>query len=107
MDLDDFILAVLCLVGEAVPRRTEGRRPFRQRGPRPVVADSEVLTMEAVGEYLGLEHDSALFAFFRRHYAHLFPALSTLHRPTFVRQAANLWRLKERLWQHVLAQNPP
>lgn len=63
--------------------------------------------MEVVGEYLGLEHDSALFAFFRRHYAHLLPALSTLHRPTFVRQAANLWRLKERLWQHVLAQIPP
>lgn len=31
MDLDDFILAVLCLVDEAVPRGTEGRRPFRQR----------------------------------------------------------------------------
>lgn len=29
--------------------------------------------------------------------------LRTLHRTTFVRQAANLWRLKERVWQHVLA----
>ena len=62
--------------------------------------------MEVVGEYLGLEQDSALFAYFRRHYAPFFPALRTRHRTTFVRQAANLWRLKERLWQQVVAQIP-
>src|SRR5437879_850011 len=105
MDLDDFIIAVFCLVDEAVPRVTEGRR-LRQRGRQPVLADSEVITMEVVGEYLGLEQDSLLFASFRRHYPHFFPALRALHRTTFVRQAANLWRLKERLWQHVLGQVP-
>ncbi|HEX9035648.1 MAG TPA: IS982 family transposase [Ktedonobacterales bacterium] len=59
-----------------------------------------------MGEYLGLEQDSACFAYFRRHYVHFFPALRTLHRTTVVRQAANQWRLKERLWQRVLAQIP-
>jgi hypothetical protein len=53
-----------------------------------------------------LAQDGALFADFRRHNAHWFPALRTLHRTTFVRQAANLWRLKERLWQLVLARVP-
>ncbi len=105
MDLDDFIIAVFCLVDEALPRVTDGRR-LRQRGPQLVLADSEVLTLEVVGEYRGLEQDSALFAYFRRHYAHFFPALRTLHRTTFVRQAANLWRVKERLWQQVLARVP-
>ncbi len=105
MDLDDFIIAVFCLVDEAVPAATGGRR-LRQRGPQPVLADSEVLTMEVVGEYLGLEQDSALFAYFRRHYVHFFPALHHLHRTSFVRQAANLWRVKERLWQQVLARVP-
>src|SRR5258707_413631 len=103
MDLDDFMIAISCLVDEAVPRATNGQR---QRGPRPRLADSEVVTMEVVGEYLGLEQDSGLFAFFRRHYAHYFPALRALHRTRFVRQAANLWRLKERLWQSVLDQVP-
>lgn len=102
MDLDDFIIAVFCVVDEAVPHAMDGQR-LRQRGPQPILADSEVITMEVVGEYLGLEQDSALFAYFRQHYAHFFPALRTLHRTTFVRQAANLWRLKERLWQRVLA----
>ncbi len=102
MDLDDFIIAVFCVVDEAIPRVTDGPR-LRQRGPQPTLADSEVITMEVVGEYLGLEQDRALFASFQRHYAHFFPAVRTLHRTTFVRQAANLWRLKERLWQWVLA----
>jgi hypothetical protein len=105
MDLDDFIIAVFCVIDEAVPRVTAGR-PIRQRGPQPVLADSEVLTMEVVGEYLGLAQDSALFAYFRQHYAHFFPALRHLHRTTFVRQAANLWALKERVWQDVLARVP-
>jgi len=103
MDLDDFIIAVFCLVDEAIPTVLGGQR-LRQRGSQPKLRDSEVITMEVVGEYLGLEQDTALFAYFRRHYAHFFPSLRTVHRTTFVRQAANLWRLKERLWQHVLAE---
>jgi hypothetical protein len=105
MDLDDFIIAVFCLVDEAIPRVTGGHR-LRERGPEPTLADSEVLTMAVVGEYLGLIQDSSLFAYFRQHYAHFFPALARLHRTTFVRQAANLWRLKERLWQPVLSRVP-
>jgi hypothetical protein len=105
MDLDNFIITVFCWIDEAIPRVIGGQR-LRQRGPDPTFCDSEVLTMEVVGEYLGLEQESRLFAYFRRHYAHFFPALRRLHRTTFVRQAANLWRLKERLWQHLLQQLP-
>jgi hypothetical protein len=105
LDLDTFIIAVFCWIADAVPRVT-GRCRLSERGPAPMLADSEVLTMEVVGEYLGLAQDSALFAYFRHHYAHFFPALSRLHRTTFVRQAANLWRLKERLWQDVLSRVP-
>jgi len=32
--------------------------------------------------------------------------LRTLHRTTFVRQAANLWRLKEQVWQQLLDRVP-
>ena len=48
MDLDDVMIAVFCIVDEAVPRVTDGQR-LRQRGPRPILADSEVITMEVVG----------------------------------------------------------
>src|SRR5262249_48297890 len=105
MELDTFIIAVFCLIDEAVPRATADH-PLRHRGPHPMLADSEVLTMEVVGEYLGLAQDSALFAYVRQHYAHFFPALRQLHRTTFVRQAANLWALKERVWLQMLDQVP-
>jgi hypothetical protein len=73
-------------------------QPLRTRDPAPKLADSEVITMEVVGSYLGLCQDQELFDYFRRHYTHFFPALSDLNRTTFVRQAANLWAIKERLW---------
>ena len=101
MDLDSLIIAVFCLVDDTLRRRPAR---LRQRGPRPALADSEVLTVEVVGEYLGLDRDAALFSYFRRHYGHFFPALGRVHRTTFTRQAANLWRLKEELWQRLLGQ---
>ena len=100
MDLDSLIIAVFCLVDDALPQAAPGR--LRRRGPRPALADSEVLTIELVGEHLGLDRDAELFSYFRRHYRHFFPALGRLHRTTFARQAANLWRVKEALWQRLL-----
>ena len=105
MDLETFIVATYCLIDGALATVLAGQR-LHQRGPQPVLADSEVLTIEVVGEFLGLDQDTALYDHFRRHHADLFPALPTVHRTTFVRQAANLWRIKERIWQLVLAQVP-
>jgi hypothetical protein len=70
-----------------------------------VLSDAEVLTVEVIGEHLGLDRDAELFSYFRRHYAHFFPALAQVHRTTFTRQAANLWKVKERLWQYLLGQS--
>ena len=97
MSLDELIIAWFCVIDDLLPQVTEGKR-LRQRGPMPKLADSEVLTMEVIGTYLGLNQDKALFIYFRRHWTTYFPALAHLHRTTFVRQAANLWAIKERLW---------
>ena len=102
MDLSTLIVAVFCLIDDRL--RDFGR--LRARGPAPTLADSEVLTIEVVGEFLGLDEDTELFAYFRRHYAHYFPDLLRVHRTTFSRQAANLWKVKERLWQELLADTP-
>ena len=102
MDLNTFIVAVFCLIDDRIADL--GR--LRERGPAPTLFDSEVLTIEVVGEFLGLDEDTELFAYFRRHYAHFFPNLRFVHRTTFSRQAANLWKVEERLWQELLAQTP-
>jgi len=75
---------------------------LRQRGPDPRLADSEVITIEAVAEFAGIDQDKAIFNYFRHYYAHFFPCLRQIHRTTFIRQAANLCQVKETLWQHIL-----
>jgi hypothetical protein len=101
VDLSTFIVAVFCLIDN----RLQGRS-IRQRGPAPKLSDSEVLTIEIVGEFLGLDTDKALYRFFRSHYGEWFPALSEVHRTTFARQAANLWKVKEHLWQEFVGLAP-
>jgi Transposase DDE domain len=102
MDLSTFIVAVFCFIDDRIAEL--GR--LRARGPTPTLCDSEVITIEVVGEFLGLDEDTELFAYFRRHYAHFFPNLLRVHRTTFTRQAANLWKAKEYLWQKLLAETP-
>jgi hypothetical protein len=100
VDLSTFIItAVFCLTDDWL----EGKK-LRQRGSRPELADSEVLTMEVVGEFLGIDTEKGLYEHFRRYYAEWFPALKGVHRTTFCRQAANLWAVKEMLWKHLLGQ---
>ncbi len=103
MGPDTFIVAVYCAIDEEVRDLAE-REWWWARGPRPRLADSEVLTMEAVGEYLGIDTDRGLYDYFRRHYGAWFPGLARVDRTRFARQAANLWAVKGRLWQHVSAQ---
>lgn len=101
MDLDTLIITVFCLVDDALTSLLQGGR-LRLRGPQPALADSEVITMETVGEHLGLSQDQALFGYFRRHFSHFFPALCQINRTTFVRQATNLCQIKQAVWQHIL-----
>lgn len=104
MDLESFTIAVLCWVEEglAALQRDPAWCRIRRRGPAPTLADSEVLTMEVVGTFLGLAQDTAIVRFFRGDHPDWFPALGRVHRTTFARQAANLWVVKEQVWQRLL-----
>jgi len=93
------MLTVFCLVDDQLT--TLHLVHLRRRGFAPELADSEVLTIELVGEFLGLDQDAKLFWYFRHHHADAFPGLRQVHRTTFLRQAANLWAVKQRLQQHL------
>ena len=99
MDLSTFIVIVFCLIDEWL-----ADKQLRQRGPKPTLHDSEVLTMEVIGEFLGMDEDKAIYTYFRRHWADWFPGIAQVHRTTFARQAANLWAVKQQLWEYVLSQ---
>src|SRR5690349_13716664 len=55
MNLDELIIAWFCLIDDLVPLAI-GNEDLRQSGPEPTLADSEVITMEVIGMYLGLNH---------------------------------------------------
>ena len=94
MPIEEFIIAVFCCIDTLVRERT-ATRPFRQRGFAPHLSDSEVFTMEIVGEFVGLDTDKQIWRYFRQHWAAWFPRLGA--RSTFVRHAANLWAVKQML----------
>lgn len=99
MDLSTFIITVFTLIDDWF-QATHLR--LRQRGPQPTLQDSEVLTIEVVGAFLGMSTDKEVFNHFRRHWGSWFPGLHHIHRTTYVRQSANLWQVKALLWQHLL-----
>lgn len=101
MDITTFMIAVFCLIEDFL-----SGRQLRARGPQPTLRDSEVLTIEVVGEFLGIDTDSNIFSHFCRYYADWFPGLRQITRTTFTRQAANLWKVKQELWQ-IVAQAIP
>jgi len=102
VDLSTFIISVFCLIDD----RLEGRR-IRRRGPSPKLSDAEVLAIEIVGEFLGMDTYEAIFRYFREHYGEWFPALREVHRTTsFARQSANPWKVKESNWQELLSSAP-
>src|SRR5215217_6697707 len=100
MDLSTFIITVSCLIEAWLSPQPR----LRQRGFDPAPSDGEVLTMEVVGEYLGIDTGTGLYRYFRQHYGAWFPALRRVERSTFARQAANLGTVKGHLWQHSSAQ---
>jgi len=101
MTPQELLLLVFCLVDDEL-KALQLENP-RQRGPDPELADSEVITIELVGEHLGLDRDARLFWHFRAYHAAEFPGLARVHRTTFARQAANLGYVKQRL-QRCLAE---
>lgn len=108
MDLDTLIITMFVTLDDELrvaQQRLHVDR-LRRSGPAPRLSDAEVLTRECVGEFLGLDCDKHLVAYFARHFGHFFPALSRTHRTTFARQAANLWHVKEMIWRRLAEAAP-
>lgn len=99
MPLEDFIITTYCFIEDWLKISYQGTR-LRQRGPQPKLSDAEVMTMEIVGEFLGIDTDKGIHMYFKHHHLHLFPNLGD--RSAFVRQGSNLWACKQRFRTHLL-----
>jgi len=98
MDRDHFIISVYCLVCEHYQALT-AHNSVRTGGFAPALTDEEVITIEICGEFFKYGVDKDIVASVRAHDQAFFPQLRD--RSLFVRQAANLWQLKERIQQRL------
>lgn len=77
MSLDDFIIICFCWIDDILPTVTKGQK-LRSSGPQPTMSDSEVITIEIIGTYLGLSQDQELIEFFGRYYCHFFYCIASI-----------------------------
>jgi hypothetical protein len=66
MKLADYIVTVLVMVDDFFKIYYRPRK-LRTRGPIPKPADSEAITMEVVGEYLGFDTHEDIYDYFSGH----------------------------------------
>lgn len=62
MPVEDFIIYVYCCVDDIY--QTLVNQPLRSRGFMPKLSDSEVITMEIVGEFMGKDQDKGIWRYF-------------------------------------------
>ena len=98
MSTADFIITVFCIIDDELERILNGKK-LRQRGRYPILTDSEIITMEIVGEFLGKDCDKLIWEYFKNHWMHFFPRIPD--RSNFVRQAANLHKIKHMLQERL------
>ena len=102
MSIEDFIITVYCLIDDEVKKITD-RHALRTRGFEPKLSDSEVITMDIVGEFLGKDTDTGIWRYFKEHWCVRFPGLGC--RWSYAKQSANLWSIKQKIQASFAKQN--
>jgi hypothetical protein len=98
MSLEDFIIMIYCLIDEML-KKMQTRYKIRQRGFSPSLSDSEMITMEIVAEFLGIDTDKGAWSYFHHHWLDWFPRLGS--RANFAKHAANLWQITQQLQKEL------
>ncbi len=88
MDREEFIIHVYCIVDGLFNRVTKSKK-IRKRGPSPILSDAEIITMQVVGEFLGIDGDKNIWEYFKANWSKFFPEIGD--RTTFAKHVGNLW----------------
>lgn len=98
MPMEDFIITVYCLIDDMLKKLLLDKK-LRKRGFKPKLSDSEIITMEIVAEFLGIDTDKGAWKYFCNHWKYLFPDLGS--RANFAKHGANLWQLKQQMQEEL------
>jgi len=101
--LELFVITIYCLIEDDLYARfCQEQGTPRRAGFAPALSDSECLTVEIVGQYLGYITQKQLFEHMLDRFGSWFPGLR--NREAFIRQSANLWQVKTWMHQHIVEQ---
>lgn len=64
---EDFNISVFCSV-DALWQEITREQKIRYRGFAPSASDSEIITMEIVGKFKGIDPDKGIWSYFRGHF---------------------------------------
>lgn len=101
MQEEHLIIWVYCFVDDFLSTVITER--IRKRGKMPKLTDAEVLTMEIVGEFLGIDENKAIWQYFHTHWLHFFPQMGS--RSQFAKQMNGLCLLKQHILAHLFARH--
>ena len=100
MTQDEFIIFVYLMIEEKITE-SFGGRTIRKAGFPPSLSDAEALTMAVIGEFSGMQEDTKIWSYFKKHYSAWFPKLG--ERSVFARQIANLLPIMQEILQQCFA----
>lgn len=93
MSIYEFIISIYLIIEELYSLIVT--KPLRTRGFPPALTDIEIITIQIVGEFLGLDSDKCIWQYFKHNYSDWFPQLGSY--PNFCKHCANLWQVNQKI----------
>ena len=93
MSIEEFIIFVYLIIDELYPIVVN--KPLRTRGFPPALTDIEIITMQIVGEFLGMDTDKSIWMYFKNNWLAWFPKLGSY--PNFCKHCANLRQINQQI----------
>lgn len=100
LSLLDYIIETFIKIDDHLNKiLKEYGNPLRARGFKPKLSDSEVITIEMIGELCGIDSTVGIWRYAQKHWRILFPNLPS--RSQFAKQCQNLWAVKQKILAHL------
>ena len=94
---EEFIIALFCCVDDALKPLLEAHPIEFPRGFAPHLTPAEVITMELVGEYRGIDTDKGVWQYFRAHWHSLDLLHNWFHDMVLTLMTSLLWTISDEL----------
>lgn len=98
MPIDEFIIKTYLMIDEYYQKIVTNK--LRQGGFAPKLTDSEIITMEIVGEFLQMDTDVQIHRYFHTHWLSWFPTIGS--SANFAKQCVNLLQVKTLIQQLIV-----